>query len=99
MSGPVNLYDLALERDPTDPPGYRDREAQFGPAIGAEHLGASVYEIDPGESVNPYHYEGVEEEWLLVLRLADAARPRRRAPAGAGRRRRASPQGPAAPTR
>ena len=67
MSEPVNLYDLALEADPRDPPGYRDREAAVGDAIGARHLGASVYEIDPGESVNPYHYEGVEEEWLLVL--------------------------------
>jgi uncharacterized cupin superfamily protein len=65
--GPVNLYDIALEADPTDPAGYRDRGAQVGPAIGAQRLGASVYEVDPGESVNPYHYEGVEEEWLLVL--------------------------------
>ena len=67
MTEPVNLYDLALEANPRDPAGYRDREAGVGSAIGAEHLGASVYEIDPGESVNPYHYEGVEEEWLLVL--------------------------------
>jgi uncharacterized cupin superfamily protein len=67
VSEPVNLHDLALEADPADPPGYRDRAAQVGPGIGAERLGASVYEIDPGESVNPYHYEGVEEEWLLVL--------------------------------
>jgi uncharacterized cupin superfamily protein len=67
VSEAVNLYDLALQADPADPPGYRDRSAAAGPAIGAELLGASVYEIDPGESVNPYHYEGVEEEWLLVL--------------------------------
>ncbi len=67
MSDPVNLHEVALERNPTDPVGYRDREAQIGPTIGAERLGASVYEVDPGESVNPYHYEGVEEEWLLVL--------------------------------
>jgi uncharacterized cupin superfamily protein len=67
VSEPVNLYDLPLEANPTDPPGYRDREAEVGGLIGARHLGASVYEIDPGESVNPYHYEGVEEEWVLVL--------------------------------
>jgi uncharacterized cupin superfamily protein len=67
VTGPVNLYDVVLESDPADPPGYRDRTAGIGPAIGAERLGASVYEVDPGESVNPYHYEGVEEEWLLVL--------------------------------
>ena len=40
---------------------------RFGPAIGAEQLGGSVYELDPGESVCPYHYEYPEEEWLLVL--------------------------------
>jgi uncharacterized cupin superfamily protein len=26
-----------------------------------------VYELDPGDSVCPYHYENTEEEWLLVL--------------------------------
>jgi uncharacterized cupin superfamily protein len=67
VTGPVNLYDVALQANPRDPAGYRDREAEVGPAIGGEHLGASIYEIDPGESVNPYHYEGVEEEWALVL--------------------------------
>ena len=37
------------------------------PRIGAEKLGGSVYELDPGDSVCPYHYENAEEEWLLVL--------------------------------
>jgi uncharacterized cupin superfamily protein len=41
--------------------------ARFGQAIGAVQLGGSVYELDPGESVCPYHYEHPEEEWLLVL--------------------------------
>jgi uncharacterized cupin superfamily protein len=40
---------------------------RFGPRIGATKLGGTVYELDPGESVCPYHYEGVEEEWLVVL--------------------------------
>jgi uncharacterized cupin superfamily protein len=39
----------------------------MGPPIGAEQMGGSVYDLDPGQSVCPYHYEGVEEEWLLVL--------------------------------
>ena len=41
--------------------------ASFGEAIGASRLGGSVYELDPGESICPYHYENTEEEWLLVL--------------------------------
>ena len=63
----VNLHGIPVEGDPADPSGYRARMARFGPAIGAERLGGSVYELDPGDSVCPYHYEGVEEEWLLVL--------------------------------
>jgi uncharacterized cupin superfamily protein len=67
MTEPLNLYDIAVAGDPAHPPGYRRRMAAFGPSIGAERLGGSVYELDPGDSVCPYHYEGVEEEWLLVL--------------------------------
>jgi uncharacterized cupin superfamily protein len=67
VTEPLNLYDLEVEGDPSAPPGYRSRGARFGPTIGAGRLGGSVYELDPGESLCPYHYEGVEEEWLLVL--------------------------------
>ena len=67
MTEPVNLYDVAVEGDPADPPGYRARMARLGPSIGAEGLGASVYELDPGDSVCPYHYESAEEEWIIVL--------------------------------
>ena len=67
MTEPLNLYDIPVEGDPTDPAGYRARSAPFGSTIGAERLGATVYELDPGDSVCPFHFEGVEEEWLLVL--------------------------------
>jgi quercetin dioxygenase-like cupin family protein len=67
VTEPLNLYDLPLEGHPTYPEGYRFRSASFGSTIGAAGLGGSVYELDPGESIGPYHYEGVEEEWVLVL--------------------------------
>ncbi|MDX6542032.1 MAG: hypothetical protein QOI71_3642 [Gaiellales bacterium] len=67
MTAPINLHDLALEGDADDPEGYRKRMLSFGALIGAEALGGSVYELDPGDSTFPYHYECVEEEWLLVL--------------------------------
>ena len=67
MTEPLNLHELVVEGDPALPQGYRVRAAHFGPRIGAERLGGSVYELDPGESTCPYHFEGVEEEWLLVL--------------------------------
>jgi uncharacterized cupin superfamily protein len=74
----VNVFELAAEGDESDPPGYRARMARFGPAIGATQLGGSVYELDPGQSVCPYHYEFPEEEWLLVL----VGRPTLRDPDG-----------------
>jgi uncharacterized cupin superfamily protein len=67
MSEPLNLYDVAVEGDAAQPPGYGRRKTGFGPSIGGERLGGSVYELDAGDSVCPYHYEGVEEEWPLVL--------------------------------
>jgi uncharacterized cupin superfamily protein len=68
VTDPLNVHEVAVAgSDPADPPGYRARSARLGPAMGAERLGGTVYELDPGDSVCPYHYEGVEEEWLLVL--------------------------------
>jgi uncharacterized cupin superfamily protein len=40
---------------------------RIGGLLGASLLGATVYEVPPGESVSPYHYEYGEEEWMLVL--------------------------------
>jgi uncharacterized cupin superfamily protein len=53
--------------------------ARFGPRLGASQLGASVYELPPGQAICPYHYEYAEEEWLLVLE----GRPSVRHPDGA----------------
>ena len=63
----VNLNRLAVEHDAEDPEGYRSGYARLGPRLGADMLGATVYEIPPGQSICPYHYEYGEEEWLLVL--------------------------------
>jgi hypothetical protein len=38
-----------------------------GEAIGSNRIGGTVYELPPGESAWPYHYEVGDEEWLLVL--------------------------------
>jgi uncharacterized cupin superfamily protein len=63
----VNALGVAVEGDAEDPAGYHARAARIGPSLEAEMLGATVYELDPGESICPYHYEGGNEEWLLVL--------------------------------
>jgi uncharacterized cupin superfamily protein len=63
----VNLDELVLQYDETDPEGYRAGMARFGPAIGASQMGATLYELPPGQSICPYHYEYPEEEWLMVV--------------------------------
>jgi len=62
-----NLLAAAPEYDDSDPEGYRAGMDRFGPKIGAKQLGGSVYELPPGQSICPYHYEYPEEEWLMPL--------------------------------
>lgn len=63
----LNLNDLIPEYDDSDPGGYRAGMARFGPALGATQMGASLYELPPGQSICPYHYEYGNEEWAIVL--------------------------------
>ena len=63
----INFHELVPEYDDSDPEGYRAGMARFGSALGATQMGASLYELPPGQSVCPYHYEYPEEEWLVVL--------------------------------
>jgi uncharacterized cupin superfamily protein len=58
--------------------GFRIREAQIGARLGAELIGGSVYEVDPGKKLWPYHVHHANEEWLIVLR----GRPTLRTPEG-----------------
>jgi uncharacterized cupin superfamily protein len=74
----VNIFAPTCEYDDTDPDGYRAGMDRFGPKIGATQLGGSVYELPPGQSICPYHYEYGDEEWLIVLE----GRPTLRHPCG-----------------
>jgi uncharacterized cupin superfamily protein len=55
----------AVEYDP-EPEGYRAGYAKLHPEIGAATLFGGLFELPPGQSTRPYHYES-GEEWLLVL--------------------------------
>jgi len=66
MTEPVNLFAVAVEGDPADPPGYRNRTARLGESLGATRLGGTVWSSTRREHL-PYHYENTEEEWLYVL--------------------------------
>ena len=62
----ANLFDVETTRDAGDPAGYETPYARIGALVGGAALGASVYVLDEGQAVCPYHYES-SEEWLLVL--------------------------------
>jgi uncharacterized cupin superfamily protein len=74
----ANLFDVEVARDEGDPPGYDTGYARIGPLVGASALGMSVYELPPGQSICPYHWEAGDEEWLVVL----GGRPTLRTPDG-----------------
>lgn len=57
----VSISDPTFNYDPDDPKGFRSGMFRFGPELGAEQTGASVYELPPGQAVCPYHYEYGEE--------------------------------------
>ena len=74
----VNIAAPAFTYDPEDPAGYRAGMLPLRPLVGGAEVGATVYELPPGEALCPYHYECGEEEWLLVL----AGTPTLRTPEG-----------------
>ena len=85
MPNTPNVYEQQFEYDDTDPAGYRAGVTRIGATAGGKDLVIKEFEIPPGETLCPYHYE-YEEEWLLVLegtatvRTPDGERP---APRGA----------------
>ncbi|MDQ3823126.1 MAG: cupin domain-containing protein [Actinomycetota bacterium] len=62
----INLLDDDgwLERTwPPERPGFRWRRKR----VAGDHLGASLYELPPGERTFPYHYELGNDELLVVV--------------------------------
>jgi uncharacterized cupin superfamily protein len=45
----------------------RGRTARIGASAGAERLGATLYEIDPGQNGSPFHFHHANEEMIIVL--------------------------------
>jgi uncharacterized cupin superfamily protein len=74
----VTLIDPVMTFDEEDPAGFRAGMFRFGPQLGAQDTGTTLYELPPGQALCPYHYEYGEEEWLLVLE----GRPTVRTPEG-----------------
>jgi uncharacterized cupin superfamily protein len=72
-----NVFDPEFD-EPTDRPGFTYRRARIAWQAGSERLGASLYEVEPGNACFPYHWHSANEEMLIVL----SGRPTLRTPAG-----------------
>jgi len=46
---------------------FQVRDAWVGHRLGATLLGGSLYEVDPGRKLWPYHFHHANEEWLVVV--------------------------------
>jgi hypothetical protein len=46
------------------------RTARVGAQAGAERLGATLYEMDPGNNGSPFHLHHSNEEMIIADRLA-----------------------------
>ncbi len=64
--GRANVFDPEFDTE-REGPVYRYRSATLGRAAGAERLGATLYELPPGEAPWPIHYHLANEEMLVVL--------------------------------
>src|SRR5439155_14663755 len=70
---------LCVELDePLDEAGFRHVATSVGLRLGAQRIGASVYQAEAGLPIWPYHYHHGIEEWLYVI----AGAPVLREPAG-----------------
>ena len=62
----MNLRDAELPLD-NDESGFRFRGTSIREPLGGELIGGSLYELDPGEQLWPYHFHRNNEEWLIVV--------------------------------
>jgi uncharacterized cupin superfamily protein len=69
-----NLATGELGRDHGDIDGWRARSQRIGKRLGAADIGGTVYELEDGQRVWPYHYHHGVEEWLLVIEGAPTLR-------------------------
>lgn len=68
-----NVFSQEFEYDDADPAGYRGGVTRIGAAAGGKDNVIKEFDVPPGESICPYHYE-YEEEWLLLLEGAVTVR-------------------------
>jgi uncharacterized cupin superfamily protein len=62
----LNVRSCELDES-LDRAGFRHRATSIAERIGAERLGAAVYEAQAGHPIWPYHYHHAVEEWMYVI--------------------------------
>ena len=67
-----NVFEPEWEHEMEAP--FAVRAQRVGAGAGAKSLGATLYEIDPGGAVSPYHVHHANEEMLIVLDGAPSLR-------------------------
>jgi uncharacterized cupin superfamily protein len=72
-----NIYRPEFEEGER-PEGFRGRRARIGYELGTELIGASLWEVPPGEAAYPYHFHYADEELVIVI----SGRPSLRTPEG-----------------
>lgn len=73
----ANIFDPEFDLE-SDRGGFRSKRAYLGRQAGARDLGASLFELEPGDSPFPFHFHFGNEEMLIVLQ----GRPHLRGPDG-----------------
>ncbi|HUA11483.1 MAG TPA: cupin domain-containing protein [Solirubrobacteraceae bacterium] len=66
MAEIFNLHGDEWDRD-EQRPGWINRRAWVGRRIGADLIGATLCEVEPGSRLWPYHTHHANEEWLIVV--------------------------------
>jgi uncharacterized cupin superfamily protein len=62
-----NLLELELLPYDEGPDDHRFSMRHVARELGAALSGLTVYDVEPGQSTWPYHFELNEEEWLIVV--------------------------------
>jgi uncharacterized cupin superfamily protein len=74
----VNLRDRELAELDGAPEAFACRYASIRPEVGGDQIGCSIYELEPGKRLWPYHWHLANEEWAIVV----AGSPTLRTPDG-----------------
>ena len=72
-----NINDPLFD-EPRETEGFLALRARISRQAGAERLGLSLWEVQPGQAAYPYHFHYAEEELLVILE----GRPSLRSPEG-----------------